>query len=103
MSPENWNCDFICKWEVYVGRKPKTEQESPSNGSIFNDPTPVAESPDTERPVIHIICVDCGSDFIFSPGEQVFFQQKGLSPPKRCPLCRAWRRVAKKINSRVGG
>jgi len=35
-----------------------------------------------------IACVDCGSHFIFSPGEQRYFLSKGLSEPKRCPECR---------------
>lgn len=38
-------------------------------------------------------CRDCGVDFIFSAGEQAFFQEKGLlNEPQRCPECRANRR-----------
>jgi len=34
-------------------------------------------------------CVDCGRDFIFTAGEQSFFQQKGLTnEPKRCRQCK---------------
>jgi CxxC-x17-CxxC domain-containing protein len=40
-------------------------------------------------------CRDCGSDFIFTAGEQEFYQQKGLmNQPSRCPACRAARRNA---------
>jgi CxxC-x17-CxxC domain-containing protein len=38
-------------------------------------------------------CRECGQDFIFSAGEQEFYQQKGLlNEPGRCPLCRQRRR-----------
>jgi len=40
-------------------------------------------------------CRDCGSDFIFTAGEQEFYQQKGLmNQPSRCPACRSARRNA---------
>ena len=39
-----------------------------------------------DRP-IH--CVDCGQDFIWTAGEQLFFQDKGLkNEPKRCKPCK---------------
>jgi len=39
-------------------------------------------------------CIDCGTNFCFSAGEQAFFASKRppLSPPKRCPECRAFRK-----------
>jgi len=40
-----------------------------------------------------IACVDCGSNFVFSPGEQRYFMSKGLSEPKRCPGCRLKRKL----------
>src|SRR3954466_7184581 len=34
-------------------------------------------------------CRDCGAEFVFSAGEQAFFEQKGFAaPPKRCKSCR---------------
>ena len=41
-----------------------------------------------------ICCVDCGKTFVFRAGEQAFFNSKRppLSPPKRCPECRAFRK-----------
>jgi CxxC-x17-CxxC domain-containing protein len=34
-------------------------------------------------------CVDCGREFIFTAGEQVFFREKGLTnEPKRCRQCK---------------
>ena len=37
-----------------------------------------------------LACVDCGSPFIFSVGEQQFYQMKGLvNEPKRCQSCRS--------------
>lgn len=36
-----------------------------------------------------LICTDCGKDFIWTAGEQLFFFDKGLkNPPKRCKLCK---------------
>ena len=41
-------------------------------------------------------CVDCGVDFVHSAADQEFYQQKGFtSDPRRCPSCRASRRVAR--------
>ena len=38
-------------------------------------------------------CRDCAADFIWTAGEQVFFEQKGLqNQPQRCPNCRRSRR-----------
>jgi CxxC-x17-CxxC domain-containing protein len=38
-------------------------------------------------------CRECGQDFVFTAGEQEFYQQKGLmNEPSRCPNCRAARR-----------
>lgn len=35
-----------------------------------------------------IICADCENPFVFSEGEQRYYQQRGLYPPRRCPVCR---------------
>jgi CxxC-x17-CxxC domain-containing protein len=40
-------------------------------------------------------CRECGQDFVFSTGEQEFYQQKGLlNDPGRCADCRQRRRQA---------
>jgi len=37
-------------------------------------------------------CIDCGADFIFTAGEQVFFfDKKFTNDPKRCKQCKAKR------------
>lgn len=37
----------------------------------------------------HILCIDCGGEFIWTIGEQVFYRDKGLqNPPKRCRECK---------------
>lgn len=33
-------------------------------------------------------CRDCGDEFIFTAGEQSFFEQKGFESPSRCTNCR---------------
>ena len=40
-----------------------------------------------------LTCVECGGEFIFTSGEQEFFNARGFSnEPKRCRSCRAVRR-----------
>lgn len=37
-------------------------------------------------------CVDCGADFVFTSGEQLFFHDKQFrNEPKRCKTCKAKR------------
>jgi CxxC-x17-CxxC domain-containing protein len=37
-------------------------------------------------------CIDCGSDFVFTAGEQLFFHDKQFrNDPKRCKQCKAKR------------
>ncbi|CAB9505918.1 unknown protein [Seminavis robusta] len=33
-------------------------------------------------------CIDCDSTFVFTAGQQHYFEQKGFTPPKRCKECR---------------
>lgn len=36
-----------------------------------------------------IVCIDCGKEFIWAGGEQLFYHDKGLkNPPKRCKSCK---------------
>ena len=38
---------------------------------------------------ITLTCSDCGSEFIFTAGEQAFYAEKGFTnQPSRCPDCR---------------
>jgi DNA-directed RNA polymerase subunit RPC12/RpoP len=46
-----------------------------------------------------IKCIDCHKDFIFTEGEQQFFEEKGYSEPIRCKDCRSKRKSEK----RTGG
>ncbi len=44
---------------------------------------------------ITLKCRECGNDFVFTAGEQEFYQQKGLmNQPGRCSSCRSARRHA---------
>jgi hypothetical protein len=40
----------------------------------------------------HCECIDCGDFFVFTVGQQQFFNERGLVAPKRCPACRAAKR-----------
>ncbi len=40
-----------------------------------------------------LVCKDCGSEFIFTVGEQQFYAEKGFTnEPQRCPSCRKARK-----------
>ena len=40
-----------------------------------------------------LTCRDCGREFVFTSGEQEFYQSRGLlNEPGRCPECRAARK-----------
>jgi CxxC-x17-CxxC domain-containing protein len=43
-----------------------------------------------------ISCLDCGTEFTFTAGEQEFYAQRGFTEaPKRCASCRAARKAAR--------
>ncbi len=45
---------------------------------------------------ITLTCKDCGNEFVWTAGEQEFYQQKGLTnQPVRCPECRKKRKAAR--------
>lgn len=44
-----------------------------------------------------LTCKDCGSDFVFTAGEQEFYAEKGfVNEPQRCKECRDKRKAAAK-------
>ncbi len=45
-----------------------------------------------------IKCIDCNKDFIFTAGEQEFFEEKGYSEPIRCKDCRIKKKAEKKTS-----
>ena len=45
-----------------------------------------------------LVCRDCGSEFVFSVGEQEFYQEKGFTnEPTRCIACRRAKKEQKII------
>ena len=51
------------------------------NRVTFADETNLAD--------VGVLCIDCGKEFLWTVGEQVFFRDKGLkNPPKRCKECK---------------
>jgi len=48
-----------------------------------------------------ITCKDCKLDFIFSAGEQEFYETKGFQDPARCKTCRDARKIAKQVKEAV--
>jgi len=57
-------------------------------GDLDDDnPNPYIDSgslPDQDK---HIRCIDCGSDFEFTAGEQNYYKKRKLNWPKRCKTC----------------
>lgn len=46
-----------------------------------------------------ITCKDCGSEFVFTEGEQAFYQEKGVTnEPVRCQDCRRARKQQRNNN-----
>ncbi len=43
-----------------------------------------------------IICKDCGQEFLFMKGEQIFYAERGFEDPIRCPQCRKARKDSRK-------
>ena len=44
---------------------------------------------------INLTCRDCGQPFVFTSGEQEFYQQRGFTnQPVRCPSCRDARKLS---------
>ena len=51
-----------------------------------------------------LTCVDCGSEFVFTSGEQEFHASKGFTnEPRRCVSCRAARRAQRGGSDSYGG
>ena len=49
-----------------------------------------------------LVCRECSQEFVFSAGEQEFYQQRGLlNEPGRCPSCRQARR--RRMSGQAGG
>jgi len=49
-------------------------------------------------------CVDCGDDFVFTAGEQLFFHDKQFkNEPKRCKPCKAKRAASLGASAGAGG
>jgi CxxC-x17-CxxC domain-containing protein len=61
-------------------------QAGHNNLKEFNQKT-FADEPEIQNK--DIICIDCGGEFVWTIGEQIFFRDKGLeNPPKRCRDCK---------------
>lgn len=46
-----------------------------------------------------IVCKDCGNEFVFTEGEQAFYEEKGFTnEPVRCASCRRARKQNRNNN-----
>lgn len=61
--------------------------ESEHNGPEVASQTSLTDSAEFEDKAI--LCIDCGTNFVWTVGEQAFFRDKKLlNPPKRCKECK---------------
>jgi len=50
-----------------------------------------------------LFCRDCGSEFVFTAGEQEFYAEKGFqNEPVRCKPCRDQRKAGRRTNGANG-
>ncbi|MEJ7837492.1 MAG: zinc-ribbon domain containing protein [Thermomicrobiales bacterium] len=49
-----------------------------------------------------LTCRDCGQEFVFTQGEQEFYQQRGFSDPQRCGTCRQARKTQRNASGGSG-
>lgn len=51
-----------------------------------------------------IVCKDCGTEFVWSVGEQEFYASKGFTnAPVRCPKCRKEKKAKMQANQQHNG
>jgi len=45
----------------------------------------------------NLTCKDCGTEFVFTEGEQAFYKEKGFeNEPQRCPDCKKAKKSTEK-------
>lgn len=50
----------------------------------------------------NLVCKDCGKQFVWTAGEQEFYQQKGFdNPPFRCNDCRSKRKMERSADRQM--
>lgn len=84
------------RFPAYVSRglEPKGLNQNHRRIVIFNKEALMALADKT------LTCAECGKSFVFTTGEQEFYQSKGLqNEPKRCPECRVNRKQSHGHNS----
>jgi len=46
-----------------------------------------------------IYCPDCKEDFVWTAGEQQFYEEREYTPPKRCKPCRDERKAQREARN----
>jgi hypothetical protein len=50
-----------------------------------------------------LVCRECSTQYTYTEGEQTFFQEKGFTPPTRCPDCRRRRKAERNSGGQSRG
>ena len=48
-------------------------------------------------------CKDCGDNFVWTAGEQAYYQAQGFDEPKRCKPCRQAKKARNSEREQRGG
>ena len=70
----------------------KLQSQDPQSGELFPDRWKITD-PDSLRICQITVCAECKKLFSISAGEQKYYQQHNLVPPRRCPTCRKLRKL----------
>ena len=52
----------------------------------------------TKKKTKKLVCCECGTSFLFTGGEQNYYEKHKLHEPKRCPTCRKNRKKEASIH-----
>lgn len=76
---------------LFKRHKQEPEQEVPVADikTVWNEPE---REPEPEYQDKILICIGCGLTFVWEVGEQVFYHDRSLLPPRRCESCRKLRK-----------
>lgn len=76
---------------------------TPTTTTTTTTPAATPAASDTASKYIHkdvqLVCVDCNTVFSWTISEQLNYEQRGFTQPKRCPSCRRERRARKQRDS----
>lgn len=90
LTVDQWLSAF--RYYLKLLEENKLQSQDPQSGELFPDRWKSTD-PDNLKICRTTLCIQCGKLFATSMGEQKYYQQHGLVPPRRCPECRKLRKL----------